>query len=71
MEKRASAGPISWSRSAFGRIPIQHVAMEESDALLRRAFKAGVNIFDTARLRKSFLSRCLDGDACRPSAISG
>ena len=37
------------SRTAFGCIPIQRVSMEESDALLRRAFEAGVNLFDTAR----------------------
>ena len=37
------------SRTAFGCIPIQRISMEASDTLLRRAFEAGINFFDTAR----------------------
>jgi len=37
------------SRTGFGAIPIQRVSFEEAGAVLRRAFDAGVNFFDTAR----------------------
>ena len=37
------------SRTAFGCIPIQRISMDASDTLLRRAFEAGINFFDTAR----------------------
>ena len=44
-------GRTGWmvSRTAVGCIPIQRIPMDESDALLRRAAGAGVNLFDTAR----------------------
>ena len=34
---------------SFGALPIQRVSGEEAGRLLRRAFEAGVNFFDTAR----------------------
>ncbi|MCL2646462.1 MAG: aldo/keto reductase [Phycisphaerales bacterium] len=37
------------SRTAVGCIPIQRISMDASDVLLRRAFEAGINFFDTAR----------------------
>lgn len=36
------------SKTAFGALPIQRVPMAESDAILQRAFEAGINFFDTA-----------------------
>ncbi|MDH7570448.1 MAG: aldo/keto reductase [Armatimonadota bacterium] len=37
------------SRTAFGALPLQRVDREEAARLLRRAFEAGINFFDTAR----------------------
>jgi len=37
------------SRTAFGALPIQRRTMEESIELLRGAYEAGINFFDTAR----------------------
>ena len=37
------------SRSAFGALPIQRVTMEEAAFLLKKAYDAGMNFFDTAR----------------------
>jgi predicted aldo/keto reductase-like oxidoreductase len=36
------------SRSGFGAIPIQRIAMEKSDALLTKAYEGGITFFDTA-----------------------
>ena len=36
-------------RTGFGAIPIQRLGFEEAGAILRRAYEAGVNLFDTAR----------------------
>ena len=36
------------SRSGFGALPIQRLAKADAAALLRRAYEAGVNFFDTA-----------------------
>lgn len=36
------------SRTGFGAIPIQRISYDESTAILRRAFDAGVSLFDTA-----------------------
>ncbi len=33
----------------FGAIPIQRISIEESTKILRKAYEAGVNLFDTAR----------------------
>jgi aryl-alcohol dehydrogenase-like predicted oxidoreductase len=38
------------SHSGFGALPIQRVSFEEADALLRRAYEAGINFFDTANM---------------------
>jgi len=35
-------------RTGFGAIPIQRISYDESTAILRRAYEAGVNVFDTA-----------------------
>ncbi|MCL2810584.1 MAG: aldo/keto reductase [Clostridia bacterium] len=37
------------SRSAFGALPIQRLSNQDAAALLRRAYEAGINFFDTAR----------------------
>ena len=37
------------SASGFGAIPIQRITVEESTKLLRKAFDAGINYYDTAR----------------------
>ncbi len=37
------------SRSGFGAIPIQRIGLAEAAALLRKAFRAGINFYDTAR----------------------
>ena len=36
------------SKTSFGALPIQRISMEEAGRLLRRAYQAGVNFFDTA-----------------------
>ena len=36
------------SRTSFGALPIQRISRTEAAALVRRAFDAGVNYFDTA-----------------------
>jgi len=36
------------SRTGFGCIPIQRIPYDESTAILRRAYDAGVNLYDTA-----------------------
>ena len=36
------------SRTSFGAIPIQRIPYEESTAILRHAFEAGVTLYDTA-----------------------
>lgn len=36
-------------RTGFGAIPIQRLSFAEAGAILRRAYEAGVNLFDTAR----------------------
>jgi len=36
------------SRTGFGCIPIQRIPYDESTALLRRAYSAGINLYDTA-----------------------
>ncbi len=37
------------TRTAFGALPIQRISAAEAGRLLRRAFDAGINFFDTAR----------------------
>ena len=36
-------------RTAFGAIPIQRISFEAAKTILRRAYDAGINLFDTAR----------------------
>jgi predicted aldo/keto reductase-like oxidoreductase len=38
------------SRTGFGALPIQRVSEAEAGALLRRAYDAGIDFFDTARM---------------------
>jgi aryl-alcohol dehydrogenase-like predicted oxidoreductase len=40
---------LTISRTGFGALPIQRVSLDEANALLRRAYEAGVTFFDTAR----------------------
>jgi uncharacterized protein len=50
MEKvRLGRTNLMVSRSGFGCIPIQRLSQAESRRLLRKAFAAGINFFDTAR----------------------
>lgn len=37
------------SRSGFGAIPIQRIGFAEAEYLLKKAYEAGINFFDTAR----------------------
>src|SRR5690242_4547767 len=37
------------TRTAFGVLPLQRRTMEEAVPILRRAFDAGINFYDTAR----------------------
>ena len=39
---------LSVSRTSFGALPIQRIPEAESTALLRTAYEAGVNFYDTA-----------------------
>ncbi|MCL1998921.1 MAG: aldo/keto reductase [Turicibacter sp.] len=50
MEKtRLGKTNLEVSRTGFGAIPIQRITDEESTAILRKAFEAGVTYYDTAR----------------------
>ena len=40
---------LNVSRTSFGALPIQRCSFEESKAILRKAYDAGINFFDTAR----------------------
>jgi predicted aldo/keto reductase-like oxidoreductase len=41
---------LSVSGTGFGALPVQRASLEEGARLLRRAFDAGINFFDTARV---------------------
>ncbi len=41
---------LSIAKTAFGCLPIQRIPKEDAAALLRRALKAGITFFDTARV---------------------
>ena len=41
---------ITVNKNGFGALPIQRVAMEEAERILRRAFDGGIRFFDTARV---------------------
>ena len=50
MEKiRLGRTGLMVTRSAFGALPIQRVGLETARAILRRAYEAGINLFDSAR----------------------
>jgi predicted aldo/keto reductase-like oxidoreductase len=40
---------LSVTRTGFGALPVQRLSLEEGARLLRRAYDAGINFFDTAR----------------------
>ncbi len=40
---------LTVSRTGFGALPIQRITTEEAVALLRKAFEAGITMYDTAR----------------------
>lgn len=49
MEKiRLGRTELMVSRTSFGALPIQRISKEEAAKLVRRAYEAGVNYFDTA-----------------------
>lgn len=37
------------TKTSFGALPIQRISFEDTQAILRRAYAAGINFFDTAR----------------------
>ena len=39
---------LSVSRTSFGALPIQRIPESESTAILRAAYEAGINLYDTA-----------------------
>lgn len=39
---------LSVSRTSFGALPIQRIPESESTAILRAAYEAGINFYDTA-----------------------
>jgi len=50
MEKvRLGSTGLLVTRTAFGALPIQRISHEAAAALLRKAYEAGINFFDTAR----------------------
>lgn len=52
------------SRTAFGALPIQRISKAEAVALVRRAYEAGINYFDTANAytdSEEKLGEALDG----------
>ena len=50
MEKTRLGRTNLWvSRTAFGALPIQRIALDQAKTLLRRAVEGGINFFDTAR----------------------
>ncbi len=40
---------LTVTRTGFGALPIQRIDRDEAAALLRRAYRAGINFYDTAR----------------------
>ncbi len=50
MEKtRLGRTDLMVSRTSFGALPIQRITVDESTKILRKAYEAGINFFDTAR----------------------
>lgn len=47
--KRLGRTGLQVTENSFGALPVQRVSTEEGAALLRKAFDAGINFFDTAR----------------------
>jgi predicted aldo/keto reductase-like oxidoreductase len=41
---------LTVTRSAFGALPLQRLSKPDAAALLRRAYEAGINFYDTARV---------------------
>ena len=49
MEKVRLGKTDLWvTKTAFGALPIQRISHDDSKRLLRRAYDAGINYFDTA-----------------------
>lgn len=40
---------ITVNKNGFGALPVQRISKEEAAALLKKAYKSGINFFDTAR----------------------
>ena len=40
---------IITNKNGFGALPIQRISYEEADALIMKAYEAGITFFDTAR----------------------
>ena len=46
---------ITVNKNGFGALPIQRVSQEDAVALARKAYKAGIRFFDTARFMMALL----------------
>jgi len=59
------------TRTAFGALPIQRVSFDEAKLLLRKAYEAGINFFDTARVYSDSEEKigCALGDLPRQEII--
>ncbi|NIA22150.1 MAG: aldo/keto reductase [Anaerolineaceae bacterium] len=59
------------TRTAFGALPIQRASLDEAKLLLRKAFQAGINFFDTARAYSDSEEKigCALGDLPRQEII--
>ena len=51
MEKvRLGRTELMVTKTAFGALPIQRISREDAVKLVRRAYEAGINYFDTANM---------------------
>ena len=48
---------ITVNKNGFGALPIQRIAQEDAVHLARKAYKAGIRFFDTARAYTSWARR--------------
>ena len=66
---------ITVNKNGFGALPIQRVSQEDAVALARKAYKAGIRFFDTARAYTDSevkLGEAFDGKRCpQPWRASG
>ena len=72
MEKvRLGRTELMVTKTAFGALPIQRIPRADAVKLVRRAFDAGINYFDTANAytdSEEKLGEALEGAACGRTA---